>query len=128
MRLTIMTHSIRGRRMAWLPDSPITHAGVSGVASSRATTASTPNLLLYGETYTGRKIPHHHRFNLFLGFQLFSFQLFIRHDAIIQGFLIDKNLTRNELERHIVNKILKLHFLNAHYSCYYIAQVTLVHK
>ena len=45
-RLTISTHSIRGRRTAWLPDRPMTQAGVSGVASNRATTASTPNLLL----------------------------------------------------------------------------------
>lgn len=39
-----------GSRTAWLPDRPITQAGVSGSASSRATTASTPNLLLYKTT------------------------------------------------------------------------------
>lgn len=62
--LTILTHSIRGRRIAWLPDSPITHAGVPGVASSRATTASTPNLLLYTNRYTDRGI-HCHQHNQF---------------------------------------------------------------
>lgn len=45
--LTISTHSMSGRRTAWLPDSPMTQAGVSGVASNRATTASTPNLVLW---------------------------------------------------------------------------------
>lgn len=45
--ITMLTHSMRGRRMAWFPDRPITQAGVSGVASRSATTASTPILLLY---------------------------------------------------------------------------------
>lgn len=47
--------------MAWLPDSPITHAGVSGVASNRATTASTPNLLLFRNRYTDRRMYGHQR-------------------------------------------------------------------
>lgn len=40
--LTTWTHSIRGRRTAWLPERLTTQAGVSGVPSSRAMTASTP--------------------------------------------------------------------------------------
>lgn len=44
--LTISTHSMSGRRTAWFPDRPMTQAGVSGVASIRAITASTPSLLL----------------------------------------------------------------------------------
>lgn len=43
--LTTCTHSMRGRRTAWLPDRLTTQAGVSGVPSSSAITASTPILL-----------------------------------------------------------------------------------
>lgn len=43
--LTTCTHSIRGSLTAMFPDKLTTHAGVSGVASSRAITASTPILL-----------------------------------------------------------------------------------
>lgn len=42
---TTWTHSIRGSLTAWFPDRLTTQAGVSGVASSRAITASTPILL-----------------------------------------------------------------------------------
>ncbi len=57
LKLTISTASISGRRTAWFPDRPITQAGVSGPASSRATTASTPILLLYRTKHRGSKHP-----------------------------------------------------------------------
>lgn len=44
--LTICTHSIRGSRTDWFPERLTTQAGVSGVASSSAITASMPILLL----------------------------------------------------------------------------------
>lgn len=44
--LTTWTHSIRGSRTDWFPDRLTTQAGVSGVASSSAITASIPILLL----------------------------------------------------------------------------------
>lgn len=44
--LTICTHSMRGSRTDWFPERLTTQAGVSGVASSRAITASMPILLL----------------------------------------------------------------------------------
>lgn len=43
--LTTCTHSMRGRRTAWFPERLTTQAGVSGVPSSKAMTASTPILL-----------------------------------------------------------------------------------
>lgn len=46
--LTTCTHSIRGRRTDWFPERLTTQAGVSGVASSSAITASIPILLLWG--------------------------------------------------------------------------------
>lgn len=77
IRLTILTHSIRGRRIAWLPDSPITHAEVSGVASSKATTASTPNLLLYTDRSTDRGVrPQHDHFQLHVLFSWSFHKLF----------------------------------------------------
>lgn len=45
--LTTCTHSMRGSLTAMFPDKLTTHAGVSGVASSRAITASTPILLAW---------------------------------------------------------------------------------
>lgn len=42
---TTCTHSMSGSRTAWFPDRLTTQAGVSGVASSSAITASTPILL-----------------------------------------------------------------------------------
>ena len=45
--LTNCTHSMRGSLTAMFPDKLTTHAGVSGVASSRAITASTPILLAW---------------------------------------------------------------------------------
>lgn len=44
--LTTCTHSMRGSRTDWFPDRLTTQAGVSGVASSSAITASMPILLL----------------------------------------------------------------------------------
>lgn len=44
--LTTCTHSMRGSRTDWFPERLTTQAGVSGVASSRAITASMPILLL----------------------------------------------------------------------------------
>ena len=43
-KLTLSTHSISGTRTVWLPSSDTTHAGVSGVASISASTASAPIL------------------------------------------------------------------------------------
>lgn len=45
LRLTTCTHSMSGSLTAWFPDRLTTQAGVSGVASSSAITASTPILL-----------------------------------------------------------------------------------
>lgn len=45
--LTTCTHSMRGSLTAMFPDKLTTQAGVSGVASSRAITASTPILLAW---------------------------------------------------------------------------------
>lgn len=42
LRRTTCTHSMSGSLTAWFPDRLTTQAGVSGVASSRAITASTP--------------------------------------------------------------------------------------
>lgn len=50
-RLTMSTHSMRGRRTEWLPERPMTQAGVSGEASIRAITASTPSLVLCKHTF-----------------------------------------------------------------------------
>lgn len=44
--LVICTHSMRGSRTDWFPERLTTQAGVSGVASSSAITASMPILLL----------------------------------------------------------------------------------
>lgn len=54
--LTTWTHSIRGRRTAWLPERLTTQAGVSGVPSSRAMTASTPIRLPCGDRDGDRDI------------------------------------------------------------------------
>lgn len=48
--LTTCTHSMRGSLTAMFPDKLTTQAGVSGVASSRAMTASTPILLAWIKT------------------------------------------------------------------------------
>lgn len=44
--LTTWTHSMSGSRTDWFPERLTTQAGVSGVASSSAITASIPILLL----------------------------------------------------------------------------------
>lgn len=44
--LTTCTHSMSGSRTDWFPERLTTQAGVSGVASSSAITASIPILLL----------------------------------------------------------------------------------
>lgn len=49
---TTCTHSMRGSLTAWFPERLTTQAGVSGVASSRAITASTPILLPWYTTNT----------------------------------------------------------------------------
>ena len=46
--LTTWTHSMSGSRTDWFPERLTTQAGVSGVASSSAITASIPILLLCG--------------------------------------------------------------------------------
>ena len=50
---TICTHSMRGSRTDWFPERLTTQAGVSGVVSSSAITASMPILLLCAERGAG---------------------------------------------------------------------------